>query len=146
MTHQCPFCGGACSPQSVDHKVRLGSTDVGLNGLVVQVCSTCGEEDLSLDKLIELERDAARRILPDYEGFDEATRVAVRKALPYEEWGDDPYKPGWFAEMRPVYIQRFDPAPPKPLFDIEALRSHRAARAFLEGDPQSEGEGGDGDS
>ena len=145
MPHQCPFCGGSCSPQEVDHKVSLGSEQVVIEALPVQVCGSCGEQDLSLDKLIELERDAARRILPNYKGFDTATRVAVRKALPYEEWGDDPYKPGWFAEMRPVYIQKFDPAPPEPLFAIEDLRVRRAARAFLEGDGPKEPES-DGDS
>jgi YgiT-type zinc finger domain-containing protein len=89
MPHQCPFCGGSCSPQEVDHKVSLGSEQVVIEDLPVQVCTSCGEQDLSLDRLIELERDAARRLLPNYKGFDTATRVAVRKALPYEEWGED---------------------------------------------------------
>lgn len=94
MPHHCPFCGAACSPQRVDHEVVLGRERVVVEDLLVQVCVSCGEQDLSLDRLIELERDAARRILPNYKGFDEATRGAVRKALPYEEWGDDPYEPG----------------------------------------------------
>lgn len=117
MTHQCPFCGGACSPQSVDHKVRLGSTDVVIDGLVVQVCSTCGEEDLSLDKLIELERVAARRILPRYKWLDGTTQSAVRRALPHEGYEVEPGPSQSYRPERPA--SEFKIGTPTSFFGVD---------------------------